>query len=131
MPQVRDPKTGRYTSGGSSSVGGAAGINPRVQRAKAVGGGATAGGGQSYKAMREQEAIEMMSPRASRAIKTALSDGTSREVLSKYNRDISNTEKRLKAEKNKFRQTVLAQELVTLRAEKKAIDAYAENYNLL
>lgn len=25
MPQVRDPKTGRYTSGSGSSVGGAAG----------------------------------------------------------------------------------------------------------
>jgi hypothetical protein len=44
MPQVRDPKTGRYTSGGGSSVGGAAGTNPRIQKAKAVGGGATAGG---------------------------------------------------------------------------------------
>lgn len=44
MPQVRDPKTGRYTSGGSSSVGGAAGTNPRIQKAKAVGGGASAGG---------------------------------------------------------------------------------------
>ena len=43
MPQVRDPKTGRYTSGGGSSVGGAAGTNPRIQKAKAVGGGATAG----------------------------------------------------------------------------------------
>ena len=36
MPQVRDPKTGRYTSGGGSSVGGAAGINPRIQ--KSIGG---------------------------------------------------------------------------------------------
>ena len=45
MPQVRDPKTGRYTSGGGSSVGGAAGTNPRIQKAKAVGAGATAGGG--------------------------------------------------------------------------------------
>ena len=44
MSQVRDPKTGRYTSGGGSSVGGAAGTNPRIQKAKAVGGGATAGG---------------------------------------------------------------------------------------
>lgn len=44
MPQVRDPKTGRYTSGGDSSVGGAASTNPRIQKAKAVGGGATAGG---------------------------------------------------------------------------------------
>lgn len=41
MPQVRDPKTGRYTSGGGSSVGGAAGTNPRIQKAKAMGGGAT------------------------------------------------------------------------------------------
>lgn len=45
MPQVRDPKTGRYTSGGGSSVGGAAGTNPRIQKAAAVGGGAPAGGG--------------------------------------------------------------------------------------
>lgn len=37
MPQVRDPKTGRYTSGGSSSVGGAAGTNPRISKARAVG----------------------------------------------------------------------------------------------
>ena len=44
MPQVRDAKTGRYTSGGGSSVGGAAGTNPRIQKAKAMGGGATAGG---------------------------------------------------------------------------------------
>lgn len=44
MPQVRDGKTGRYTSGGGSSVGGAAGTNPRIQKAKAVGGGAAAGG---------------------------------------------------------------------------------------
>lgn len=44
MPQVRDPKTGRYTSGGGSSVGGAASTNPRIQKAKAVGSGATAGG---------------------------------------------------------------------------------------
>ena len=44
MPQVRDPKTGRYTSGGGSSVGGAAGTNPRIQKAKAIGGGATAWG---------------------------------------------------------------------------------------
>jgi hypothetical protein len=44
MPQVRDAKTGRYTSGGSSSVGGAASTNPRIQKAKAVGGGAPAGG---------------------------------------------------------------------------------------
>lgn len=44
MPQVRDPKTGRYTSGGGSSVGGASGANPRIQKAKAVGGGAPAGG---------------------------------------------------------------------------------------
>ena len=44
MPQVRDPKTGRYTSGGGSSVGGAAGTNPRVSKARAVGAGATAGG---------------------------------------------------------------------------------------
>lgn len=44
MPQVRDPKTGRYTSGGGSSVGGAAAVNPRIQKAAAVGGGATAGG---------------------------------------------------------------------------------------
>lgn len=43
MPQVRDPKTGRYSSGGSS-VGGAAGTNPRVSKAAAVGNGATAGG---------------------------------------------------------------------------------------
>lgn len=42
MPQVRDAKTGRYTSGGSSSVGGAASTNPRIQKAKAVGGGAPA-----------------------------------------------------------------------------------------
>lgn len=47
MPQVRDPKTGRYTSGGGSSVGGAAGTNPRIQKAKAVGNGATAAGGAS------------------------------------------------------------------------------------
>lgn len=44
MPQVRDPKTGRYTSGGGSSVGGAASTNPRIQKAAAVGNGATAGG---------------------------------------------------------------------------------------
>jgi hypothetical protein len=44
MPQVRDSKTGRYTSGGGSSVGSAAGTNPRIQKAKAVGNGATAGG---------------------------------------------------------------------------------------
>lgn len=43
MPQARDPKTGRYTSGGGSSVGGAAGTNSRIQKAKAVGGGASAG----------------------------------------------------------------------------------------
>lgn len=43
MPQTRDPKNGRYTSGGGSSVGGAAGTNPRIQKARAVGGGATAG----------------------------------------------------------------------------------------
>jgi hypothetical protein len=50
MPQVRDPKTGRYTSGGGSSVGGAAGTNPRIQKAKAVGNGATAGGTTTSKA---------------------------------------------------------------------------------
>ena len=44
MPQVRDAKTGRYTSGGGSSVGGAAGTNPRIQKANAVGAGAPAGG---------------------------------------------------------------------------------------
>lgn len=43
MPQVRDPKTGRYTSGGESSVGGAASTNSRLQKAKAVGAGAPAG----------------------------------------------------------------------------------------
>lgn len=48
MPQVRDPKTGRYTSGGGSSVGGAAGTNPRIQKAAAVGAGATAGGSNSW-----------------------------------------------------------------------------------
>ena len=41
MPQVRDPKTGRYTSGGDSSVGGAASTNPRIQKAAALGAGAT------------------------------------------------------------------------------------------
>lgn len=45
MPQMRDPKTGRYISGGGSSVGGAASTNPRIQKAAAVGNGATAGGG--------------------------------------------------------------------------------------
>ena len=40
MPQVRDPKTGRYISGDGSSVGGAAGTNPRIQKAAAVGAGA-------------------------------------------------------------------------------------------
>ena len=44
MPQVRDPKTGRYVSAGGSSVGGAAGTNSRVSKAKAVGNGAPAGG---------------------------------------------------------------------------------------
>lgn len=36
MPQVRDSKTGRYTSGGASAP------NPRIQKAKAVGNGTTA-----------------------------------------------------------------------------------------
>ena len=47
MPQVRDPKTGRYTSGGSSSyeAGASAGTNSRIQKAKAMGGGAAAGSG--------------------------------------------------------------------------------------
>ena len=41
MPQVRDPKTGRYTSGGGSSyeAGANAGTNPRIQKAKAMGDG--------------------------------------------------------------------------------------------
>lgn len=47
MPQVRDPKTGRYTSGGGSSVGGAAAVNPRVAKAANVGSGATVGGSNS------------------------------------------------------------------------------------
>lgn len=55
MPQVRDPKTGRYTSGGGSSVGGAASTNPRISKAKAVGNGATAGG--SSTAIKSQRAI--------------------------------------------------------------------------
>lgn len=44
MPQVRDPKTGRYTSSGGSSVGSPAPTNPRIQKAAAMGAGATAGG---------------------------------------------------------------------------------------
>lgn len=55
MPQVRDPKTGRYVSAGGSSVGGAAGTNPRVSKAKAVGNGAPAGG--SSPAIKSQRAI--------------------------------------------------------------------------
>ena len=41
MPQVRDPKTGRYTSGGGSSyeAGASAGTNSRLQKAKSVGSG--------------------------------------------------------------------------------------------
>lgn len=35
MPQVRDPKTGRYTSEGGSSSG----TNHRIQKAKAIGSG--------------------------------------------------------------------------------------------
>lgn len=49
MPQSRDPKTGRYVSGSGSSIGGAAGTNSRVQKAKAVGGGASAGSNPSIK----------------------------------------------------------------------------------
>lgn len=56
MPQVRDPKTGRYTSGGGSSVGGAAGTNPRIQKARAMSGGASAGG--SSPAQQKKQALE-------------------------------------------------------------------------
>lgn len=41
MPQNRDPKTGRYTSGGGSSyeAGASASTNSRIQKAKLVGAG--------------------------------------------------------------------------------------------
>ena len=55
MPQVRDPKTGRYTSGGGSSVGGASSTNPRIQKAAAVGNGATAGAGGTREQARALE----------------------------------------------------------------------------
>ena len=54
MPQVRDPKTGQYTSGGGSSVGSAASTNPRIQKAAAVGAGATAGTTDHLKAQAER-----------------------------------------------------------------------------
>lgn len=62
MPQVRDPKTGRYTSGGGSSVGGAASTNPRISKAKAVGGGAAAGGTAQDKYERALEKVKATKP---------------------------------------------------------------------
>lgn len=49
MAQNRDPKTGRYTSGNGSSIGGAAGTNPRIQKAKSVGVGNSAWGSSEIK----------------------------------------------------------------------------------
>lgn len=58
MPQVRDPKTGRYISGGGSSVGGAASTNPRIQKAAAVGNGAPAGGSSKSSPKSSSKSVE-------------------------------------------------------------------------
>lgn len=64
MPQVRDPKTGRYTSGGGSSyeAGASAGTNSRIQKAKAVGAGATSGKAGEDKYQQALKKIEMTQP---------------------------------------------------------------------
>lgn len=87
MPQVRDPKTGQYTSGGGSSVGGAASTNPRIQKAAAVGAGATAGGGsavQSRKQISYDDAEKMFN--APKGTRLELSHHSSGDYVGEYTR---------------------------------------------
>lgn len=99
-------------------------------RSNSASGASPANSRGSIEAIRAQEAIEEMSPRAARAVRR-IADGDAsdaREVLQDYSRRIADVESRGRSERNSFRRTALAQELVQLKRERDALDEYFERF---
>lgn len=81
-----------------------------------------------FNQIRASEAISEMSYRASRMVNRIQDDVDGREVLQEYDRRIRTLENEGLSTRNSFRQSVIIQELVQLKAERQAIRNYIDDY---